>query len=260
MTKNPWRITRISLEWGTAIAALVALLQGAGAIRYASDMALVLLGGGAATIAVFEHGWHRAPTPIGTPIKTAIILVSIWGALIFVGYEVHPIEQPKRDAQSNAKGFMQFGEAWFHTKEIAVNKELSLSLWMKNNGGEPVYNMYPYFAVSLAPLGTDEAATDLKTHADMLRDALLYQAQMLNEGKNGKTLGKGEGLWESMTIPPLTDYQAKGILNGRMRLYVYEWARWRDAPHDLDTCLWLQPPPTPDVSDFKQLIWHPCSE
>jgi hypothetical protein len=257
MAKNTWRITRVSLEWGAAIAAMIALLQGTGSLQYVGDIALIIVGGLAATVAVFEHGWYRAPNPVGTPIRTAIFLSTIWGTMIFIGYIARPMGQVQ---PTGPKGFVQFGDAWFYTKEISANAPLAINLSMMNKGNTPVDDLYPYFAATVAPTGPDPDATDRKTHADFLKGALTYQEQLINDGKAGRPLGKGESFWSTLTFPSLNDDQAQGVLSGQVRLYVYAWARWRDAPRDLDNCIWLQPPPTPDVSDFKKLIWHLCAE
>jgi hypothetical protein len=71
-------------------------------------------------------------------------------------------------------------------------------------------------------------------------------------------------MWQTLYMPdlkqvPLTKEQADGLMKGTFRLYVYAWARWRDAPHDVDMCEWLQPPKEKTI-DNKQLIWHLCAQ
>lgn len=159
---------------------------------------------------------------------------------------------------------MQLGKVWFNTKQIQANGRLKISVWVKNEGGEPVDNMYPYFQIRLVRLGPNVDATDREIHAAFLKDAEQAHAKMLSDGKRGVSVGKGHGIWETMEMPnqsdaPLSQDQVDGIMQGRLRIYVYTWVRWRDAPHDLDFCQWLQPPTTA-VLDNDNLIWHVCSE
>lgn len=95
MANRPWRITRISLEWGAAIASLIGLIQGAGSLNPGSVVALVIFGGTALTIAVIEHGWYRAPKPIGTPVRFLFFLALIWGPMSGIGYYAWPKEKPQ---------------------------------------------------------------------------------------------------------------------------------------------------------------------
>src|ERR1035437_834155 len=90
MGKGQWRGLRLSLEWGATLAVIIALVAGAGTLLRGSIGALVVIGGAAATIAVFEHGWHRAPIPIGTPVKAIILLGLVWASMLWLGYYTWP--------------------------------------------------------------------------------------------------------------------------------------------------------------------------
>lgn len=169
-----------------------------------------------------------------------------------------------RGGDGNVAGFMQLGKAFFNKGLVAENQRLQISIWIKNGGQTPVTNEFQFFAVKLVPVGSDPDATDRQVHADSLREALAQHSKWINEGKQGATISKGEGAWDTLLIPdkpqsPLTKEQADSILSGQYRLYVYVWSRWRDAPLDLDRCGWLQPPLTSEYEKEK-LIWHLCSE
>ncbi len=101
-------------------------------------------------------------------------------------------------------------------------------------------------------------------HSGFLANALKANADFLNSGKKGLTVSKGEGPWVTLFLPkesepPLTQAQVDGILQGSYRLYVYAWARWRDAANDLDFCEWLQKPEAKEI-DNEKLIWHLCAD
>jgi hypothetical protein len=91
--RNEWRIARICLWWGVFVACVIALIQGAGGLQPWSIITLSALGAAAASTAIFEHGWHRAPSPIGTPIRAAILLALVWGVMALVAYGAWPKSQ-----------------------------------------------------------------------------------------------------------------------------------------------------------------------
>jgi hypothetical protein len=166
---------------------------------------------------------------------------------------------------SPPRGFIQLGKIWFNKNKISIDERLQLSVWIKNKGGEPVDNVFRYFEVRVVSLSSDPYANDRETHSLFLKDALQAHANMINDGHKGVTLGACEGLWNTLDIPTfpypaLTQAQVDGLLHGSIRIYVFVWARWKDAPHDLDLCNWLQPPPSGTKIDNDSLVWHLCSD
>lgn len=94
MAYKSWQaILRISLEWTIVIGCIFALLQGIGSLSHLSIILFVIFGGLAASIAVFEHGWYRAPIPIGTPIRFVVILAFIWSIMTGMGCLAWPRTQ-----------------------------------------------------------------------------------------------------------------------------------------------------------------------
>jgi energy-coupling factor transporter transmembrane protein EcfT len=185
-------------------------------------------------------------------------------AALFNWMTAKKLEDQAANSQTSVKGFMQIGKVWFNTKKIVPNDRIIMSMWIVNKGTQPIDNVYHFFSMKLIQVGPNEIIADRETHALFLAEALQLHAKMLNEGNRGMTVGKGEGIWDSMTIPgppqpPLSQDVFDAIIRGDGRLYVYAWARWRDAPHDLDFCNWLQAPPNGDLDDSK-LIWHSCAE
>jgi hypothetical protein len=75
MGKVDWKPVRISLEWGTFFACVIALIQGAGSLQTRSIVALALLGGGTAVCAVMEHRWNKVHS---LPV-IALIIVGVVG-------------------------------------------------------------------------------------------------------------------------------------------------------------------------------------
>ena len=87
-----WRTPRIFLEWGAAVACIITLLAGKDSIQRSAVMGLVVCGSLAASFAVHEHGWMRAPRWLGAPIRPLILLGLIWGVMGGFGYYVWPPE------------------------------------------------------------------------------------------------------------------------------------------------------------------------
>jgi hypothetical protein len=90
MEKRQARVLRIGLWWSSVIACAVALISGNGTLAKSSIVVLALFGAVALSLAAWEHGWLRAPVPIGTPIKALLVLFVIWGTMIALGYCVWP--------------------------------------------------------------------------------------------------------------------------------------------------------------------------
>lgn len=200
----------------------------------------------------WRHKWKSL-----TRNQSILFIVGILSLVVSL-LGLHQVFWPKQ------KGFMQFEKAWFNNREIQPNGRLTISALIQNDGGEPVDNVYPYFEVRLVRLGSDIASADAEIRAAFRKDAQQAHSKMLGEGKQGESVGKGHGMWSTMVMPnppdkPFSQDQVNEITEGRLRIYVYAWARWRDAPHDLDFCQWLQPPPTTTLDNDK-LFWHVCAE
>jgi hypothetical protein len=79
-------MVRLPIEWGTALSSIIALLGGAETLQTPGVVGLGVMGGIALTLAIFEHGWHRAPYAIGTPVKSFIILLFIGVGMATLGH------------------------------------------------------------------------------------------------------------------------------------------------------------------------------
>jgi hypothetical protein len=154
-------------------------------------------------------------------------------------------------------GFLQLGaDPWFRPQKF-VSDNLSVSLWLRNKGDTPVEGEVHYFEADIAPLEQDLQVQEQKLHAKFLANALRFNADQIEEGFVGRPIGKGEGVWQTMTFPHLTQETIDGILKGHARIFVYAWSRWRDAPHDLDLCLYLQRPENLELKDNSLML---CSD
>jgi len=157
-----------------------------------------------------------------------------------------------------SKGFLQFNKGWFATKVLIVNKPLEINLWVRNLGEMPVTNVYDYFEVRLVRPGPEPDA-DRQIHSEMFKNALHKFEQDISSGIKGKSIGAGHGEWLTLRISDsLTQDEYTGIMQGSIRIYIYAWARWRDAENDLDFCNWMQAPAVPE--DIEHPIWHLCVE
>jgi len=193
-----------------------------------------------------------------------VVFLSVFPVLISYFTWMMRITFPSEPAHSSEyvpKGFMQFSKAWFVNSKFSAKDRVTINMELTNQGEQPVDGVYVVFITDLVQVGRD---ADRVTHEQLLRDALQNHARMINEGQKGVPVGKGHSLWATMKLPdtpkpPLTQQQVNDILKGRLRIYVYAWSRWRDAPHDLDFCEWLQPPAINEIDNDK-LVWHVCSD
>ncbi len=157
---------------------------------------------------------------------------------------------------------MQVGEVWFVNKRFDVGDRLGINVWVKNMGDEPVQSMFHFIKVALIePHQMPQADWDY--HKVGLQDALKFHEYDINQGHKGVRVGAGDGVWTTTMLPsepspPLTQTQVDEFMQGKLKIYVYVWARWRDAEEDLDFCESLQTPTTNDL-DKDKLIWHLCA-
>jgi hypothetical protein len=189
-----------------------------------------------------EH-YRRRRVPHEYVVGSGIVL-----ALAIFGLTMHHIQQP---------GSMEFYKAWFNDEQsyLSATSPLNVHLWMRNLGGFPVNNVYTYYEARLVKIGSDNGRT---VHTELRTNALNHLTDVVNAGSRGVTVGRQHGLWDTLRME-LSQAQVEGIENGQMRIYIYAWARWKDAQHDLDFCEWLQQPQSGDVSS-KSLIWHVCDQ
>jgi len=93
----------------------------------------------------------------------------------------------------------------------------------------------------------------------MLKNAMRKFEQDINAGMKGESIGAAHGEWVTLPISDsLKQDEYNGIIQGRIRIYIYAWARWREAENDLDFCNWMQAPARPE--EIEHPIWHLCVE
>lgn len=139
---------------------------------------------------------------------------------------------------------------------IAVGVPLHVNLYLTNQGTEPVQNFYRVFGIRLVAIGDNPDDTDRQVNRDFRKKALRDYEETSKTSK-GHTVNLHQVIWNTLSTPPLEQQHVDGLMNGKTRLYAYEWARWKDGKHDLSECFWLQPPPTPLI---ESPIWHNCAE
>jgi hypothetical protein len=195
-----------------------------------------------------RHKWNSL-----TKNQTIVFLGMIAGILLGVVGVV----------QSRPSGYMQLDEVFIHNQQLTAGDRLSMNVGIRNRGGSPVRNEYQFMEVALVPLAGNADDIDRQKRADFKIDALQAHEKLLDKGQKGVLVGEGDTLWDTLTLPnattpPLSQEQVEMILSGRIRLYVYLWSRWKDAPEDYEQCLSLQPPTKNDLQD-KDVIWHTCA-
>lgn len=168
---------------------------------------------------------------------------------------VNPPHQPTRG------GFIQFGRMpeFLNNGQIAAGVPITVNLFLTNKGSEPVDNFYRYLGIALAPITESNSdQVDGEIHSNFQRNALKAQRELAKSGNKGLTINVGETAWNTLNTPPLTKEQVDDIMRGKLRFYVYGWARWKDELHDLDSCTWLQAPSTTQI-DSNKAVWHVCA-
>lgn len=163
-------------------------------------------------------------------------------------------------APVKSKAFMQLMRPELPDK-LEVNAPFHGNLYLVNTGAEPAYNAYAKFSDAIVNIPHPDNAEesniiDAQAHKILLDSALKTYNTSLKDGEKGVNVAVGGNLWNTVRTAPLTKEQVDGIVNGGMRLYVFAWSRWDKSQSDLEACMWLQPPGTPDLKG--NLIWHLC--
>jgi hypothetical protein len=158
---------------------------------------------------------------------------------------------------SVASGFMQLYRTIIVNPELRAGERISVNIFIRNEGAQPVYSVYRNYFIALSGLSGDPAKVDAHLHARFLKDSLKAKREYAKTNK-GLTVGVKETLWNSLETDPLTQEQVDGIKQGAIRLYAYAWAGWQGARHDLDACRWFQLDGVTKI-DNKELVTHDCS-
>jgi hypothetical protein len=155
MAKPEWKIARICLWWGCALACLVALIQGSGSITKFAVIGLVVCGSSAATLAAIEHGWHKAPYWIGTPLRFTLLVLLLWTPLSMLGWFVWPKDAPQtrtgfvvlENGGSGSTGESKISSPmiWYHglvaqgkqVKDNLAPIDMAILLSISNTGSNP---------------------------------------------------------------------------------------------------------------------------
>ncbi|HEX9119489.1 MAG TPA: hypothetical protein VF840_03020 [Terriglobales bacterium] len=152
-------------------------------------------------------------------------------------------------------GFMQLSRIEIRMQRIEAGAIPSANFFVINKGSEPVEGFERYFGMAVATNATD--ATDKEAAKMLRREALEDHARKIKEHR--PMVGVGQQVWNTISLPPLSKEGADGLLRGKDRWYFYVWSRWKGAKRDLDTCEWLQAPPTPEIKN-EELVWHLCND
>jgi hypothetical protein len=171
------------------------------------------------------------------------------------------IANPKTSAplRHNPESFLQLGKIQVLHMEIVRDSVMSVNIHIENKSPVPAYHTYRTFAAGMGRLGDDPNKTDQQVHDYFLKRSLAEQRDTVKTSK-GVTVGIGETIWNTLDLDPLTQEQVDGYISGRMRFYIYVWARWEGNQRDLDVCRWIQYPGTQHVPDGAELVMHDCWE
>jgi hypothetical protein len=100
MKKSEYKVLRLSLEWGAVVAVVIALIAGKDTIAKGGVIGLCVFGSAALIVAFWEHGWLRAPIPVGTPIRASFLIVIAIGSMTLLGWLVFPKPAEDRNAET----------------------------------------------------------------------------------------------------------------------------------------------------------------
>jgi hypothetical protein len=112
MNKKDAKNIRLSLEWGTVVAVVVALIAGKDTIAKGGVIGLCVFGSLALIGAMWEQGWLQAPVPVGTPVRASVLVAMAVVLMASLGWFVFPksTEFPAPPASVNQQPREPFNE------------------------------------------------------------------------------------------------------------------------------------------------------
>jgi hypothetical protein len=146
---------------------------------------------------------------------------------------------------------------------LLVDKPIGVNFIYLNPGPYPVTDRHSFEALFLAErsdLPSDKGFNEREI-VDVFEKPQKEQYER-NRDIPTPPVGRDQSYYKSVAIPPLTEKQVSGILDGSVRLYALAWATWKDSRNKAGTvevCCWLQPPKSTDLLS-PQLVWHRCTE
>jgi hypothetical protein len=173
---------------------------------------------------------------------------------------------PSTPVDADLTGFLQIAGIEIVTKIPVKDSPISIDTKFTVKGTQPIHGTYMAESAILADYHkSPDEETERKAEQEirkLFKKEIQKQKIMIRETKlEGRKFGVGNGFaWNTVNTSPLTEEQAAGIMNGQTRLYVMTWAIWKDSRNksgDLETCAWLQPPLSMDLTK-EQLVWHVC--
>jgi hypothetical protein len=180
---------------------------------------------------------------------------------------VQPTPSPAPDL--GATGFLQLEPPRFAEQysTLLANKQLAVNFVYSNPGPYPITDRHSFEWVSFpnrSDLPNNEGFRE--SERVIVADFKEHQQEKYARNRDYPTaqLGKDQALLTSVglvPIPPLTEEQVSGILDGSTRIYVLAWATWKDSRNkvgSLSVCYWLQAPKSRDL--LSGLVWHSCAE
>jgi hypothetical protein len=163
------------------------------------------------------------------------------------------VNVPKADTRQTSGGFVQLVgmPVFLNHGQIAAGVPISLNVYLAVRGTEPVYKVSKKFGISLMPVTASNAGEINKKMRTALRK---YEHSKVTI----PSLGVDNGVWATLSTDPLAQRDVEDIMGGTLRLYILGWSHWENALHDLEFCMWLQAPSTPQVEGTA--VWHNCTD
>lgn len=84
------------------MASLIALIAGNGSLAKSSIVTLAAFGAVGVSLGAWEHGWLKAPIPIGTPVRGAAVLLLVFAGWAILAFAIWPRGGSNREVAVSA--------------------------------------------------------------------------------------------------------------------------------------------------------------
>ena len=160
-------------------------------------------------------------------IVSVVLLGIIFAAVSSVGVVTQYQREHATPSVPQSAGFIQLQQYGFFKDAAPYSARFNIYLV---DVGAPVKAHY-YYQVYLRDAEPDQRGLLAEKHKSFLADALDWDRQWSEKGIPDKYFQVGERVWQTWNF---SDEETKAVAEGKVRLYFYAWARWKEGTDDLD--------------------------
>lgn len=195
--------------------------------------------------------------PLSFALLCLLLLIIFCNPAIVIISRLRPSTTSQSSMQLEKMEFIR-GES-----TLAPDANLALNIWYVQRGPEPIKNFTALFMQEVLlqyPAGPDENSDQTMWNAAQ-KSIAPHRKEWLAGHHMGSNIDVGGEYFNTLEMHIANQHTVDRILDGTMRMYFIVWTGWTGSDGKLveqEDCQWLQRPPSPDLSNPMNNIWHAC--